>query len=85
MFRTDFSPLILYFTETNISPHLKDNIHIGGSLDEYEKDVSKSCGKYGITVEEVKHQMQPTIDEPYNNPNHSDMTMAYQDRVPRKG
>lgn len=45
----------------------------------------KVARKYGITVEEVKREMQSAIDETYNNPNHNDVTKAYQDRVSRKG
>lgn len=45
----------------------------------------KIARKHGITVEEVKREMQSAIDETYNNSNYDDVTKAYQDKVPRKG
>ena len=45
----------------------------------------KVARKYGVTVEEVKREMQSAIDETYKSPDNNDITKAYQDRVPREG
>lgn len=45
----------------------------------------KVARKYGVTVEEVKREMQSAIDETYNSPNHNDITKAHQDKVQRNG
>lgn len=45
----------------------------------------KVARKYGVTVEEVKREMQLAIDETYSNQKNNDMTKAYQDKVTRKG
>lgn len=39
----------------------------------------------GVTVEEVKREMQEAIDAAYNSPYNNDITRAYQDKIPRKG
>lgn len=42
--------------------------------------------KYGVSVEEVKREMQAMITEAYTNPlNDNEITKAYQRRVPCKG
>lgn len=41
--------------------------------------------RYGVTVEEIKCDMQSAIDEAYNSPNNNDITRAYQNKIPRKG
>lgn len=45
----------------------------------------KVARKYGVTVEEVKREMQSAIDETYNNSDNNDITKAYQNKVPREG
>jgi len=45
----------------------------------------KVARKYGVTVEEVKREMQSAINETYNNPDNNDITKAYQNKVPREG
>ena len=45
----------------------------------------KVARKYGVTVEEVKREMQAAIDETYNNSDNNDITKAYQNKVPREG
>ena len=45
----------------------------------------KVARKHGVTIEEVKREMQSALDETYNNPNNNDISKAYQERVPRKG
>ncbi len=41
--------------------------------------------KHGVTVEEVKREMQAAINEAYTNTPNDGITGAYQNRVPRKG
>ena len=45
----------------------------------------KVARKYGVTVEEVKREMQSAINETYNNSDNNDITKAYQNKVPREG
>lgn len=45
----------------------------------------KVARKYGVTVEEVKREMQSAINETYTNPQINDVTKTFQDRIPRKG
>lgn len=41
--------------------------------------------KYGVTVQEVKREMQAAIDAAYTNTPNDGVTRAWQNRVPRKG
>ena len=45
----------------------------------------KVARKYGVTVEEVKREMQSAINETYNNSDNNDITKEYQNKVPREG
>lgn len=45
----------------------------------------KIARQNGVTVEEVKQDMQSAINEAYSDPKNNDVIRAYQDRVPRKG
>lgn len=52
------------------------------SMRQIYKKVAK---EYGVTVAEVKRDMQAAIDAAYMNPDTDEITAAYQNRVPRKG
>lgn len=46
----------------------------------------KVAKEYGVSVEEVKREMQAAITDAYTNPlNNNEITKAYQSRVPCKG
>ncbi len=45
----------------------------------------KIAKEYGVTVEEVKRDMQAAIDHAYKNTPADGVTGAYQNRVPRSG
>ena len=46
----------------------------------------KVAKEYGVSVEEVKREMQAAITDAYTNPlNNNKITKAYQSRVPCKG
>lgn len=45
----------------------------------------KIAKEHGVTVAEVKRDMQAAIDAAYTNPPQDGVTPAYQNRVPRKG
>lgn len=44
----------------------------------------KIAKENGVTLAEVKRDMQAAIDAAYNNPPDDGITKAYQQRVPRK-
>lgn len=44
----------------------------------------KIAKENGVTLVEVKHDMQTAIDAAYSNPPNDGITKAYQQRVPRK-
>ena len=41
--------------------------------------------KHGVSIAEVKREMQAAIDAAYANPSESDATKAQQNRIPRIG
>ena len=41
--------------------------------------------EHGVSLKEVKADMQAAINHAYNNTPNDGITKAYQDRVPRKG
>ncbi len=45
----------------------------------------KIARQNGVTVEEVKRDMQSAINEAYSDPKNNHVIKAYQDKVPRKG
>ncbi len=46
----------------------------------------KIAKKNGVSVQEVRREMQAAITEAYTDPlNDNEITKAYQNRVPRKG
>lgn len=45
----------------------------------------KVAKQYGVSVEEVKREMQAAINDAYQNTPNDGITGAYQNRVPRKG
>ncbi|MEG0944035.1 MAG: sporulation initiation factor Spo0A C-terminal domain-containing protein [Angelakisella sp.] len=44
----------------------------------------KIAKENGVTLAEVKHDMQAAIDAAYSNPPDDGITKAYQQKVPRK-
>lgn len=44
----------------------------------------KIARENGVTLAEVKHDMQAAIDAAYSNPPDDGITKAYQQKVPRK-
>lgn len=45
----------------------------------------KIAKENGVTVAEVKHDMQEALDHAFKNPPQDGVTKAYQDKVSRKG
>lgn len=45
----------------------------------------KIAREHGISPKEVREEMQAAITEAYRNPPDDNVTVAYQNRVPRKG
>lgn len=45
----------------------------------------KIAKEHGVTITEVKHDMQAAIDDAYQHPPDDGITVAYQNRIPRKG
>lgn len=45
----------------------------------------KIAKENGVTVAEVKHDMQEALDHAFKNQPQDGVTKAYQDKVPRKG
>ncbi len=44
----------------------------------------KVAKAHGVSVKEVKTEMQAAINDAYSNPFSNDITRAYQNKVPRK-
>lgn len=49
------------------------------------KLLRKIAKEYGVTVEEVRRDMQAAIDATYQNPDRNLMNIKAQNAVPRKG
>lgn len=50
-----------------------------------KKIYRKVAKEYGVSVQEVKQEMQAALDYSYRNPPDDGVTGAWQNKVPRKG